>query len=86
MQYYTLKKKRKNKLGKTYLTGEIKLTEIVHQELDPDPFFSDADPHQNDADPQHWYLLIRVKNDVFGQFMLVIQSSPRPLNICFLLF
>ena len=24
--------------------GEIKLTEIVHQELDPDPFFPNADP------------------------------------------
>ena len=30
------------------LTGEIKLTEIVHQELDPD-----LDAHQHDADPQH---------------------------------
>ena len=28
------------------LTGEIKFTEIVHQELDldPDPFFSNPDP------------------------------------------
>ena len=28
------------------LTGEIKLAEIVHQELDPDP-------HQHNADPQY---------------------------------
>ena len=31
------------------VTGEIKLTEIVNQELDPDPnpFFPDADPDLN---------------------------------------
>ena len=40
----------------------MKPTEIVHQELDPDPdpFFPNADPdpdpHQYYADPQHWFL------------------------------